>query len=85
MTDFPYSKIISLERLEHYLGIKLLEFKTRGLKPLEIEVELQNIRDDFIANGIHYDPIRNEKQNASESDNNENEAINDNNSASVTS
>ena len=67
------------------MGIKLLEFKTRGLKPLEIEVELQNIRDDFIANGIHYDPIRNEKQNASESDNNENEAINDNNTASVTS
>ena len=77
-------KIIILERLEHYMGIKLLEFKTRGLKPLEIEVELQNIRDDFIANGIHYDPIRNEQQNAAESDNNENEAQNDNNSMSVT-
>ena len=74
-----------LERLEHYMGIKLLEFKMRGLKPLEIEVELQNIRDDFIANGIHYDPIRNEQQNDSESENNENEAKNDNNSAFVTS
>ena len=84
-TYFPYSKIIFLERLEHYMGVKLLEFKTRGLKPLEIEVELQNIRDDFIANGIHYDPIRNENQSVPESDNTENEAKNDNNSASVTS
>ena len=44
------------------MGIKLLEFKTRGLKPVEIEEELQSIRDDFIAGGIHYDPLNDEKQ-----------------------
>merc|ERR1712130_386868 len=43
-------------RMENYIEFKTAQCKERGMRPIDIEEEVSRIRDDFVANGIFYDP-----------------------------
>merc|ERR1712130_11521 len=43
-------------RMENYIEFKTAQCKERGMRPIDIEEGVSRIRDDFVANGIFYDP-----------------------------